>query len=99
MESLLLGRERSIALLIPTKVLATLTFLYSRWQRHMDAQAFKKKHGCKAPPQYPHEDKRYGSDLIRIRMDATKEGRLFRLYESQFELYGKTFEENWMGKR
>jgi len=32
-------------------------------------------------------------------MDAMKEGRLFKLYLSQFERYGKTFEENWRGKR
>ena len=40
-----------------------------------------------------------GSDLARIRTEAMKEGRLFKLYDSQFDLYGKTFEENAHGHR
>jgi hypothetical protein len=37
--------------------------------------------------------------MLQLRKEAMKEGRFLELYESQFELYGKTFEENWRGKR
>jgi cytochrome P450 monooxygenase len=37
--------------------------------------------------------------MLQLRKEAMKEGRFLKLYESQFELYGKTLEENWRGKR
>lgn len=40
-----------------------------------------------------------GSDLHQLRMEATKKGFLMKLYEEQFNLYGKTFEENFLGKK
>ncbi|KAF7879434.1 hypothetical protein EAF04_000630 [Stromatinia cepivora] len=39
-----------------------------------------------------------GSDLTQLRMEAMKEGKIFKLYASQFEQYGRTWEENWRGK-
>jgi cytochrome P450 monooxygenase len=91
--------ERSVPLLVWTVLVVALTFLYRTWRRHRDTQTFKRQHGCKDPPQYPHQDRIWGSDLARIRADAMKQGRLFPQYLSQFERYGKTFEENWRGKR
>ena len=82
-----------------TLLLVALAFLYLKWQRHVETQGLKRQYGCKDPPKYPHQDRAWGSDLTRLRMDAMKEGRLFKLYESQFELYGKTFEEISRGKR
>ena len=37
--------------------------------------------------------------MLQLRKEAIKEGRFLKLYESQFELYGETFGENWRGKR
>lgn len=99
MEALFSTGERKITFLVSTVLVVALTFLYQTWRRSMERRAFKIRHGCKDPPRYPHRDQRWGSDLARVRMDAMKNGRLFELYFSQFELYGKTFEENWKGQK
>lgn len=83
--------EMSTTLVIWTILLVALAFLYSTWRRHVETQAFKRRHGCQDPPRYPHRDRIWGSDLVRERRDAMKNGRYFKLYESQFERYGKTF--------
>ena len=99
MEPLFLKGDRSVTFLVCTLLAVALGILYPRWRRHTEIRAFKQRHGCKDPPKYPHQDRVWGSDMVRLRMEAMKEGRFFKLYESQFELYGKTFEENWRGKR
>lgn len=87
-----------VAILVSTAVAVALSILYPRWQRDAEVRAIKKRHGCKDPIKYPHEDKVLGSDMLRLRTEAMKEGRFFKLYESQFEKYGRTFEEIWRGK-
>jgi cytochrome P450 monooxygenase len=98
MESLLLKGDRSITFLVCTVLAVVLGVLYPRWRRHREIKAIIRRHGCKDPHKYPHQD-RWGSDMLQLRKGAVKEGRFFKLYESQFELYGKTFEENRRGKR
>jgi cytochrome P450 monooxygenase len=87
-----------VAIIISTVVAVALSILYPRWRRDAEIRAIKKRHGCKDPAKYPHEDKVLGSDMVRLRAEAMKDGRFFKLYESQFEQYGRTFEEIWRGK-
>ncbi|MCJ1313136.1 hypothetical protein MMC25_006813 [Agyrium rufum] len=91
--------ERLIKVVCWTTMLVALTFLYPQWREYAKSQAMRQQYGCKDLLRCPHQDGNWGSDLGPIRSDAMKEGRLFKLYESQFELYGKTFEENFRGKR
>jgi cytochrome P450 monooxygenase len=100
MDRLLSKDGKSFALLVPTVLLAlALAVLYPTWHRHRQMQALRSQRGCQEPARYPHQDRALGSDLARIRTEAMKEGRLFKLYDSHFDLYGKTFEENARGHR
>lgn len=45
-----------------------------------------------------HAESTVLTDRVRIRAQALKEGRFFKLYATQFEEYGKTWEEIWRGK-
>ena len=89
---LLRGQPFAHALLIAFLSIV-ITFAYRWLRRYIEIRSFKKQHGCFDPPQYPHRDRIWGSDLVRERAKALKEGRYFKLYESQFESYGRTFEE------
>ena len=99
MESLILDEGRSIPFIIFTVLAIALGFLYRKWQRHTAIRNLKQRHGCKDPPKYPHEDKAWGSDMVRARSKAIKEGTFFKLYDAHFAQYGRTFEEVWRGKR
>ena len=76
-----------------------ISVAYARWRRYVEVQSFKRKHGCQDPPRYPHQDRIWGSDLVRERMEAMKNGVYFKLYLSHFERYGKTFEEKTRGQK
>lgn len=92
--------EKSLSLLVLTSLLAlALSVLYPTWHRHRQTRLLSRQHGCQEPTRYPHQDRGLGSDLARIRTEAMKAGRLFKLYDSHFELYDKTFEENARGHR
>ena len=99
MTSYVYDSQRSVIYVASTVILIALSLLYPGWRRHAKIQALKRQHGCKDPPRYPHQGGSQGSDLAHIRMNAMKEGRLFKLYETQFELYGKTFEEIFNGQK
>lgn len=99
MESLLsVGNRPGIQILACTFLTLVVAIIYPIWGRNREVDALKKRHGCKNPPQYPHQDRVLGLDLAQLRMEAMKEGKFFKLYASQFERYGKTWEENWRGK-
>jgi hypothetical protein len=97
-EKLCSTKMPKIEVFVFSLVVTVLTIFYSRWQRKKRTNTLKIQHGCKDPAQYPHQDQAMGSDLVRLRMEAMKEGKFFRLYASQFEKYGKTWQENWRGK-
>lgn len=98
MELLLRSGKKPLSLFAWTVFVAAFVFLYSTWRRQAKILALKQRHECDDPPKYPHQDRIWGSDLARIRANAMKDGRLFKLYMSQFERYGKTFEEKWKGR-
>jgi cytochrome P450 monooxygenase len=83
-------------ILIVTALLVAFGSLYLRWAKYGRTQTLLRSREYGRPPRYPHKDS-FGMDLHSIRMNAMKEGTLFKLYESQFELYGKTFEETLRG--
>lgn len=95
----LLSGDRSVTVVVCTVLVIAIGNLYPWWRRHTKIRALKQRHGCKDPFKYPHEDRIWGSDMVRLRTEAMKEGRFLKLYEEQFELCGKTFEEIWRGKR
>ena len=80
--------------------IAVVTVILYRWyQRQRSRLALTQRYGCEAYPKYPHEDRIWGYDLIRLRQRAGKDGKLMALYEKQFAAYGKTWEENFLGAR
>ena len=93
-----LVNELGVQAVIWTSLTLIFAFLLSKWQKSIQVRTSKKQHGCKLPTQYAHKDRVMGSDLTHLRMEAMKEGRFFKLYASQFEQYGRTWEENWRGK-
>ena len=74
-------------------------YLYLKWSAYTKSQAIAIKNGCQRPPKYPHRDPVWGYDLYRERSKATESGQLMRLYERHFEIYGKTFEEQFFNQR
>ncbi|KAJ8065375.1 hypothetical protein OCU04_006064 [Sclerotinia nivalis] len=93
-----LVNKLGIQAVICTSLTLIFAFLLSKWQKNIKVCKLKKQHRCKLPTQYAHQDRVMGSDLTQLRMEAMKEGRFFKLYASQFEQYGRTWEENWRGK-
>jgi cytochrome P450 monooxygenase len=98
MEFFIPRRDSAVNSLVCIILAVTLGILYPKWQRYREIRALKQRHGCKDPPKYPHEDKIMGSDMVRARQQAMREGRFFHLYSTQFQQYGKTFEEIWRGR-
>ncbi|CZR52720.1 related to n-alkane-inducible cytochrome P450 [Phialocephala subalpina] len=98
MEAMFLKRGSAITFLVCAVLTVTLGILYPKWRRNAKIRTLKQKYGCKDPSKYPHKDRVWGSDMVEARRRAMKEGRFFKLYDTQFELYGKTFEEIWRGK-
>jgi len=98
MEAMFLKRDRAIAFLVCAVLTVALGILYPKWRRNAKIRSLKQQHGCKEPRKYPHKDPVWGSDMVEERKKAMKEGRFFKLYDTQFELYGRTFEEIWRGK-
>jgi cytochrome P450 monooxygenase len=74
-------------------------YFYRYLRRYQALQALAKQHGCKEVPRYPHQSWFGGLDLIRLRQEAVEQGRFLPLFEEHFALYGKTFEENFVGSR
>ena len=97
MELLFSGGQQSIARYIIAILVVGLALLWPKWQRSRQIRNFKRRHNCAETKKYPHQDV-LGTDLARLRAQAVQEGRLFKLYKSQFDVYGKTFSETWRGK-
>lgn len=98
MEAMFLKGDSAITFLVCTLLTVTLGILYPKWRRNAKIRTLKQRHGCKDPNKYPHKDRIWGSDMVEARRKAKKDGQFFKLYDTQFELYGKTFEEIWRGK-
>lgn len=84
-------------------VLCAVLFLfirhsYQRWITYKDFHAAKRQQGCQAPSKYPHRGF-WGYDLYRERIRASKCGQAQKLYGQQFQTYGKTFEESFLGTK
>ena len=73
MEHFSLKEDKTMIFLICT-LAVIVVILYPRWQRHAKNRAMKQKYGCKDPAKYRHEDKVWGSDMVRSRAQAMKEG-------------------------
>ncbi|TVY12993.1 Cytochrome P450 monooxygenase lepH [Lachnellula arida] len=97
MEHFYLKGPKANGFLISALLAIAFAVLYPRWRRHSEILATKHKFGCKEVTKYRHKDK-WGSDLVRLRAQAMKENRVFELYATQFDEYGKTWEESWRGK-
>ena len=83
-----------ISILSPAVLLACV-YLYRKCNAYSRFRAAAIKHGCQRPRRYPHRDPVWGYDLYREREKAMQCGRLLRLHERHFDLYGKTFEERF----
>ena len=51
------------------------------------------QHGCVSPISYPHTDWLFGSDLLALRKNALRDGRLKRLYLDHHRTFGETWQE------
>ncbi|KAL9623029.1 MAG: hypothetical protein Q9160_002748 [Pyrenula sp. 1 TL-2023] len=72
--------------------------LYGRWITYKDFRAATRQQGCQASSGYPHQGF-WGYDLYRERLRASKTGQAQKLYGQQFQTYGKTFEEDFLGTK
>lgn len=75
--------------------LLVCAFLYQKWTAYTTFRAAVIRHGCQRPRKYPHLDPIWGYDLYRERAKATQRGQSMELYMRQFDLHGKTFEEQF----
>ena len=87
-----------VPILWPALLLA-LVFIYQKWTTHATFRAVSILHGCQRPRRYPHVDPLWGYDLYCERNKATQCGQLMKLYMKHFNLYGKTFEEQFFNTR
>ncbi|PNP47752.1 hypothetical protein THARTR1_10437 [Trichoderma harzianum] len=85
--------------LICTSLLLLMTHLYQKWTTARRHHVTALQHGCQPPAKYPHRDPFWGYDLLMERIKAAKDGRQLALYMEHFSIYGKTWEENFLGKR
>ena len=76
-----------------------LVIFYQKWTSYRAFRAAAIQHGCKRPPKYPHREPIWGTDLVKIRMKAVKDGKQGKLYMEHFNNIGKTWEENLFGTR
>lgn len=97
MEPLFYSRQPPVARYAIIVVVIGLALLWPKWRRFRHIRSLKRRHNCAETNKYPHQDV-LGTDLARLRAQAVREGRLFTLYKSQFDAYGKTFSEIWRGK-
>ncbi|TGO26885.1 hypothetical protein BPAE_0051g00200 [Botrytis paeoniae] len=73
-----------------------LVYVSSRLVSSRAARKIIEQHGCEPPPSYPQDEE---SELVKSRTDATKNGSLMDLYIEHFGLYGKTWEEHFLGAK
>ncbi|EPE26532.1 Cytochrome P450 [Glarea lozoyensis ATCC 20868] len=72
------------------------------WQKCTDFVAFnikRRQTGCFRAKLYPHTDRLWGSDLVKQRQQATKNGNLQALYTRHFKMLAKTWEEVFWNQR
>ena len=79
--------------------LLTCIYAYNEWSAHAAFRRAMLQSGCQRPRRYPHRDPIWGYDLYRLREQASKAGYFYQLYDSHFELHGKTFEELFFGAK
>ena len=94
----MLKGDRSITFLVCTVLVVALDVLHPGWRGTERSKQSFSDTAVRTPLNTPHQH-RWGSDMLQLRKEAMKEGRFLKLYESQFELYDKTFEENLRGKK
>ncbi|KAL9625196.1 MAG: hypothetical protein Q9160_000598 [Pyrenula sp. 1 TL-2023] len=73
---------------------AALQYLYQRLSSFAALRYAIQKHGCQRAPQYPHRDI-WGYDLVQDRIEASKRGAGYQIFQQHFSKYGKTFEEHF----
>ena len=82
-----------------TASLVLCVYIFQKWRVYSTFRAAAIQHGCQRPRKYPHRDPILGYDLYRERAKATQYGQLMKLYVGHFELYGKTFEEQFFNTK
>lgn len=80
-------------------LLLSCVYIYQKWSAYSRFRAAATQHGCQRPRKYPHHDPIWGYDLYRERVKATQDGKLLKLHERHFDLYGKTFEERFFNSK
>jgi len=81
---------------------AAFALIILLWRNVTESVAFKvkrRKTGCFKAPMYPHTDPFGGSDLVKQRQQANKDGNLQALYTRHFNALGKTWEEIFWNQR
>ncbi|KAJ8059547.1 hypothetical protein OCU04_011203 [Sclerotinia nivalis] len=86
----------SSAALVYILPLILLTYVSQRIASYKGAHKAINQHGCESPASCPHAKE---SGLVKARTDATKNGSLMDLYMDHFALYGKTWEEHFLGAK
>lgn len=73
-----------------------LVYVSSRLVSSRAARKTINQHVCEPPSSYPQAKE---SELVKARTDATGNGSLMDLYMEHFGLYGKTWEEHFLGAK
>jgi len=69
MEPLFSTGYKVATFLICTMLVIALGVRSLKWQRRNEIRAFSQRHGCRGPAKYTHEDRIWGSDMTRLRME------------------------------
>ncbi|TVY93248.1 Cytochrome P450 monooxygenase [Lachnellula willkommii] len=81
----------------PFVVVLASYFLFSFVQTRRAIQRQKKQHACQEPPNYPHRDPIFGSDLFRDNAENSKKFRLLDTWTNRYKKYGETFTAIFQG--
>jgi cytochrome P450 len=80
-------------------VFAVVILVYQKVLQYVAFSAKRRQTGCFKAPVYPHSDILGGSDLVKQRQQAQKDGNLQALYTRHFNALGKTWEETFWNER
>ena len=83
----------------PLVVVLAAYFLRGFVQTRQAIQRQKKRYACQEPPEYPHKDLIFGTDLFRDNTENSKKFRLLDTWTSRYEKYGETFTAIFQGTR
>ena len=73
-------------------------WIYEKTRKRLAFRAAQRQYGAAKAPRYPHRDP-WGYDLYKERLEATKQGHTFRLYDKQYEQLGHTWEEQFFNTK